>query len=826
MKKLFSLFLLTGLGVAFFGCEKNDTNTGKPATLSMSSESPFVTIASSGGSGTVEFPSSGGDAIVRILTDQSKFSIQNTGENWLSVTKNAGNVIDLSAEANGTGETLSATVTISVTGTDGNDVKASLTVTQAPAGTVDLTLVPKEPTIPSSGTAVNVTVTTNAADWTYEFTGAEPSWLHHEKQNATTLTLSADKNEDDAPRTASIKVTATMSNGDSAWDVITVTQEAFSVDPYLTLTPDALSFGRKGGEKSVRVSSAKEWTMDTPSESWVTAIRDGEDIVVTLPEYSGENNRSATIAVTAGSGADAITKDIGITQLSANVNALILELVIPDDGNMKAALPTVPLSQTDINCTVDWGDGNIANYSATRTVQHQYEAPGTYEVSITGQVYRLSVQEAGMSLNQMNYITKVIQWGNTGLEYMHMAFHNCKNLKYIDGDADGSFKKATSFREAFSYTGIEDIPANLFRHAVNVVDFYGAFSFTPAKKIPAGLFDYTPNVISFEETFYGSAVTSIPAKLFDKTTKATTFIETFRDTPLQTIPAGLFDKATEVTSFESAFQATSITAVPSGLFANCRKVTSFERIFQNTKLESIPGNLFAFNDKATTFEWTFGGCTQLAAIPDRLFDNCLAAKNFRYTFHKAAITEIPAGLFDNCTAAVDFSATFQDCKNLVTIPQRLFINNTAVTLFQTIFAGCSSLVTVPEQLFNASNALITAVELFRDCSKLETIPADLFSTFTAVTSFSYVFWNCSSLKSIPVQLFDNCRKVTSFNTSFSGCTALTGESPYTMLPGNVKVHLYERENHTSEFAAPTSYLNCFRNCTGLTDYSTLNAAGW
>ena len=89
-----------------------------------------------------------------------------------------------------------------------------------------------------------------------------------------------------------------------------------------------------------------------------------------------------------------------------------------------------------------------------------------------------------------------------------------------------------------------------------------------------------------------------------------------------------------------------------------------------------------------------------------------------------------------------------------------------------------------------------------------------------LTSLANAFSGCSALKSIPKNLFANNRKVTDFSYTFTGCYALTGESPYTMI-GDKKEHLYERANYPEHFTKLTVFWECFKNCTGLTDYAQI-----
>ena len=159
----------------------------------------------------------------------------------------------------------------------------------------------------------------------------------------------------------------------------------------------------------------------------------------------------------------------------------------------------------------------------------------------------------------------------------------------------------------------------------------------------------------------------------------------------------------------------------------------------------------------------------------------------------SALKSIPENFFANCPKATDFSFTFFGCKALTTIPEKLFANNPAVTDF---------------------------TNTFMNCMKLTAIPTGLFAHNPEVTDFSGTFALCSALESIPKNLFANNRKVTDFSYTFTGCYALTGESPYTMI-GDKKVHLYERANYPEHFTKLTVFWECFKNCTGLTDYAQI-----
>ncbi len=141
----------------------------------------------------------------------------------------------------------------------------------------------------------------------------------------------------------------------------------------------------------------------------------------------------------------------------------------------------------------------------------------------------------------------------------------------------------------------------------------------------------------------------------------------------------------------------------------------------------------------------------------------------------------------------------------------------------------TKLTEIPADIFDRLTEVTTFAYTFSDCTGLTNIPEGLFDKCTKVTEFGSCFAYCTGITEIPTGLFKKCTEVTDFSGTFEGCTDLTGESPYTIInvDGNdVKVHLYERANYSEHFAAPEYYWDTFDNCTGLTDYAEITAAGW
>ena len=459
--------------------------------------------------------------------------------------------------------------------------------------------------------------------------------------------------------------------------------------------------------------------------------------------------------------------------------------------------------------------------------------------------------------------TKVKSFRGT---FNHSNYNNYPLLKSIP---EGLFDKCTEVTD-FSYTfscirgegALVNIPKGLFDYNTKVTSFEGMFSGCRyLEGIPAGLFDHCTEAVDFDGTFQGCHnIAEIPAGLFKNNTKAESFIATFNECKkIETIPEKLFancpniefftsvfescNKITEIPQelfryntkakkFEKAFyQCSALTEIPDGLFDNCPEVTNFQGTFYECiNLTTIPSGLFDYNTKVTSFGFeTYGGgcfelCTKLQSIPEGLFDNCTEVTSFFGLFNGTAITEIPEGLFDKCTKVKNFEATFNSCNSLQAIPEGLFDNCPEVTTFEYTFQKCRNLQTIPEGLFDKCTKVKNFIWTFANCYNLQAIPEGLFDKCTEVTSFSGAFWACTNLKTVPEGLFDKNTKVKDFGYTFYNCKNWIGESPYTIINedgADTKVHLYERSNYPDAFTAPTSSGDCFYNCTGLTDYSSI-----
>ncbi len=254
-------------------------------------------------------------------------------------------------------------------------------------------------------------------------------------------------------------------------------------------------------------------------------------------------------------------------------------------------------------------------------------------------------------------------------------------------------------------------------------------------------------------------------------------------------------------------------------------LTSVNSALRNcTNLSYIHGDTDGSFSAVTDFFQFLTGCTGLTELPEDLFAYAASGTDFQSCFFGCTgLTSIPEDLFAGCTAAQRFYMTFYGCTGLTAIPDGLFTHCPDVTTFAASFRGCSALTTVPEDLFAHNPNVTSFANAFYLCTGLESVPESLFSSCPEVGDFSWVFSYCTSLTDIPAGIFSGNTKVTDFSYAFYGCSGLACESPYDSVASGgqtVRVHLYERTAALG-YTVPDTFGSCFRDCTSLTDYSSI-----
>ena len=237
-------------------------------------------------------------------------------------------------------------------------------------------------------------------------------------------------------------------------------------------------------------------------------------------------------------------------------SALIMLVNSGDTGEV-----WLPLLETEEGRIIDWGDGKVTTAENKNTGEKKYasviqndgakskiaaislpthtysEKNKEYIVTITGKCI-------GIICTGNDNILEIIQWGETGLEYI--SLEECINLRKIASPTEKSFKKITYFLYGFyGCESLTNIPEDLFANCPNVTTFKSTFEeCTSLTRIPENLFANCPNVTTFESTFEDCiSLTSIPEDLFANCPNVKDFTYTFcRCTGLTGEPIKLWER--------------------------------------------------------------------------------------------------------------------------------------------------------------------------------------------------------------------------------------------------------------------------------------------
>ena len=139
----------------------------------------------------------------------------------------------------------------------------------------------------------------------------------------------------------------------------------------------------------------------------------------------------------------------------------------------------LPCSGSGYSFQVNWGDGNLENYSGTLgNVLHVYSTPGSYKISITGTFPRIYFNNTG----DCQKVTSLDRWGNIVWDTLAHGFDGCSNMVYAAGDTP-DLSACTSLAYLFRFNSSNSFDASLQTWDVsNIQDisymFAGCANFT------------------------------------------------------------------------------------------------------------------------------------------------------------------------------------------------------------------------------------------------------------------------------------------------------------------------------------------------------------
>ena len=180
---------------------------------------------------------------------------------------------------------------------------------------------------------------------------------------------------------------------------------------------------------------------------------------------------------------------------------------------------------------------------------------------------------------------------------MSIVFNNCKQLEEVSGDIFKGCTNVENFASSFANCQkLEVIPAGIFDDCPNVKYFEGVFQYTGIKEVPKDLFRYNTEVLRFgidgdwRGVFLGCS-------------------------KLESVPEDLFKYNTKATHFEVCFYGCSNLSNIVNLEYNVNIKTTRKMFFGCNKMTGTAYPIWN-NPNITSYTWCFNSCTKLSNYSD------------------------------------------------------------------------------------------------------------------------------------------------------------------------------------------------------------------
>ncbi len=588
-----------------------------------------------------------------------------------------------------------------------------------------------------------------------------------------------------------------------------VTLELYSDNPLLAMDADGksgnISFKSRGAEVVIDVvTNSDSWSYSAANSDWLTVESDDYFLTVTAAENDSQNNRSATITVTAGQGEAMQSVDIAIMQKPIGAAEIALESNIchfaaHTDLVAQIAVDT-QYEQWDFQTTCSWLLVECVE-GALRLTADDNKGFGerTAEIVVVAgeDSDRLVVKQDGTAFVKLSThnvatddsggIKRVAVECNPELEWrVEGSQTDWFSAQRVEDSVEVSVDKNSAGNQRFGAITVTVGDEN--NNATATINIHQIGADTQALiyeiEVPEPNYLYTAAPVLTSAT--GGTITvdwgdGSPEESFE----ARRGTHTYSQPGLYTLYIKGTAKSLEFGA-ENAYTTELKNIISWGQLGY---TTAVDMCLGCSALESIPNDVAGSFASVKSFLGAFSCCGSLKQIPESLFRYATAAKNFEECFsHCGSIESIPENLFAACPAAEDFSYTFygagtgvvttnstltnfDDVKAMVergklrSIPASLFANNSAIKQFDYVF-GATAISEVPEGLFASATNATTFMGAFSACVNLTRIPVSLLDNADAALDIKYMFAGCCSLSELPVGMFTNCDTVTNIEYIF------------------------------------------------------------
>ena len=395
-------------------------------------DDPTLSLSYSGGN----ISYNGGTATVNIDSNTGWTISSNQSWATLSTTSGNGNGSTVVSFTSNSGQS-TRTVTLTAKTTD-NRITKTLQITQnanptPPTPTPTLTIsASKTSGVSADGETVTITITSNT-DWTL---ASNQSWATlgtTSGSNNGTSSLSIGANTATGASSRSVTITATYGNNQQ--QTVTITQNAPSEAPYLTITLSSSSIGSDGGTIGITVSSNTGWTLYLSSQA---------ESYASINPVSGSGNGGSTLTINRNDSTE--SRNIRVYAKYTNGSSEVTHKDVEQAGvtpslSIEANKVTVSSASEEVELTItsniDW-EMSISESWASVPLPHSGSGNGVKMLSINAyegdQPRQVTVTVSGSGLSDSVTITQ------NGNYYLNFWDTDRNKLTDIAWDEDGRFQ--------------------------------------------------------------------------------------------------------------------------------------------------------------------------------------------------------------------------------------------------------------------------------------------------------------------------------------------------------------------------------------------------
>ena len=287
-----------------------------------------------------------------------------------------------------------------------NTIAASITVTQAAAGTLSLLVSPASLDAPAETGMQTIDVTATGS-WRVN---SDESWLTANKVNDKLLTL-AYANNTGGERNA--RATLTLDDDNSITADVAVTQVGGMHS--IVVNPTTLDVPAIASTNTVTVTATGDWTVSS-DQSWLTTTKtNATTLTLASTENTGaERTATATLRLTTGNN---VTANLIVTQVAADAPSLLVnpaELDVPAISNTPSSVTVTATDDWTVSSDESWltatktsattltlasTENTGAERTATATMKLTTNNSITADVTVTQAVGTFSVAEETVNVS-------------------------------------------------------------------------------------------------------------------------------------------------------------------------------------------------------------------------------------------------------------------------------------------------------------------------------------------------------------------------------------------------------------------------------------------